>query len=199
MTDDQLSILVKLAKDKKYGRGLNHAYQVNKLALRIYDQLSAAGALESSKDDKMMLKAAALLHDIGLPGQPHNEAGFDILAKTLPVLLVCHPLPDAEFSTLLYCVLWHRESSFTKRGTVAITNPGYTSQMAAIIRVADALDRTLGQLVKDVRIRLDGRLLTVAVFSKHSVDTEIHRAKEKSDLLKEAYGLAEVVCEHKRQ
>jgi exopolyphosphatase/guanosine-5'-triphosphate,3'-diphosphate pyrophosphatase len=196
MTLEQLNILRKLARDKKFGRGAGHANHVNKLALRIYEGLVKTGLINGSEGDKMILEAAALLHDIGLPNEPHNEAAFDFLAGVMPELLVTNPLPDDELSTLLYCILWHRGSVFAKRGSVAIADPGYTRKMAAIIRVGDAFDRTLRELVEDVSIRLDGARLTFGVFSKHSVDTEIQRAKEKSDLMKQAYGLAGVGFEY---
>lgn len=196
MTLEQLNVLRKLARDKKFGRGSSHANQVKKLALRIYEGLVITGMLSDAKGNKMILEAAALLHDIGLPNEPHNEAGFDLLANVLPQLLSADLLPDDESSTLLYCTLWHRGSTFAKRGAVEIADPVYTRKMAAIIRVADALDRTLSQLVEDVSIRLDGTRLTCSVFSQRFVETEIERAKEKSDLMKQAYGLTGVSFEH---
>lgn len=198
MTTEQLNILRKLAKDKNFGRGSRHALQVNKLALRIYESLVIAGMMKGAEGDKTILEAAALLHDIGLPNEPHNEAAFDLLARSIPELLASDPLPDDELSTLLYCVLWHRGRAFAERGNVVITDPGYTRKMATIIRVADGLDRTLGQLVEDVSLHLDGARLTFSVLSKHSISTEIQRAKDKSDLLKEAYGLIGVSFEQEK-
>ena len=152
MIPEQLDILRKLAEDKKYGRGSGHALQVKKLALRIYDGLAIAGWLNGTEDDKMILEAAALLHDIGLPRAPHNEVAFDFLADKVPGLLATHPLPDDDLATLLYCVLWHRDEVFENRGNVGVPNPVYTKKMSAIIRVADALDRTLWQLVEDISL-----------------------------------------------
>lgn len=189
MTPEQLAVLRKLAKDRDFGRGQKHAYQVDKLAKLIYDGLTACGLLNAAEKDRTMLEAAALLHDIGLPREPHNEAAFDFLAGTLPCLLAGSPIEAEEMSTLLYCILWHRGSSFLKRGAIAIANPEYTEKMAAIMRVADALDRTLQQLVEDLDLCLGDRCLVFTVFSKHSIGIEINRAIEKSDLMKRAFNL----------
>lgn len=196
MTRKQFEILRKLAEDKKFGRGPNHANQVKKLSLRIYDGLVIAGMLSGSDGDRMIIEAAALLHDIGLPKEPHNEAAFDLLVRAIPELLIADPLSDDELSTLSYCVLWHRGSSFAKRGAVAIADPDNIRKMAAIIRVADALDRTLSQAVENVDMRLSGTRLTFVLFSKSSVEIEIKKAKEKSDLMKSAYNLTEATFEH---
>ncbi|MFH0960771.1 MAG: hypothetical protein V1897_18965 [Pseudomonadota bacterium] len=96
----------------------------------------------------------------------------------------------------LHCILWHRDSRFGKRGNVEILNPVYTGKMAAIIRVADALDRTLRQLVEDVVLSLSGQQLFFKAISKYSIDTEVKRAEEKSDLMNQAYTLTGVSFKH---
>jgi exopolyphosphatase/guanosine-5'-triphosphate,3'-diphosphate pyrophosphatase len=198
MIPTQLDILRALAKDKDFGRGPRHANQVGRLAIRIYHGLVASGMLNEAEgnENSMIVEAAALLHDVGLPREPHNEIAFDFLARAIPRVLPADPLPGDQVSTVLYCVLWHRGAAFTERGGVAIGDLGYTRKMAAIIRVADALDRTLRQVVEDVSLRADGERLVFGVSSTSSIITELARAREKSDLMKHAYEVAEVSFEH---
>ena len=143
MTPEQLSILQKLAKDHNFGRGPGHANQVNTLSAKIYHGLVLAGLLNKTEQDERVLGAAALLYDIGLPKEPHNEIAFDLLTDEIPRLTAANPLPGQELSAILYCVLWHRGATFLKRGTVAVPDLSYAKKMAAILRVADALDRTV--------------------------------------------------------
>ncbi|MCJ7743650.1 MAG: HD domain-containing protein [Dehalococcoidales bacterium] len=200
MNREQLEVLRKLASDKEYGRGPNHANQVKRLSLKIYDEFVRLGVLQKPGDDKQVLETAALLHDIGLfkepHKEPHNEVAFDFLSATLPRLMANNPLTMEESSTILYCVLWHRGARFAQRGAIHIADLSYTKKVAAILRVGDALDRTLQQLMEDVSLRVDGGGLIFTVLSKYSVETEINRAKEKADLMKEAYTLTGVGFEH---
>lgn len=192
MTLEQLAVLEQLAKENNFGRGPGHAKQVRKLSLKIYDELVRLGLLDGADRDKAILSAVALLHDIGLPKEPHNEAAFNMLNSEIPKLLATQPLPLEDLSALLYCVLWHRGSRFAGRGNIEIVNPGYTRKMAAITRVADALDRTLRQLVEDVSLGLSAERLSFTVTSEQPIEVELSRAKDKSDLLKEAFRLAAV-------
>lgn len=198
MTAEQYSILQKLAKDHNFGRGSGHANQVNTLSGKIYNGLVLLGLLNKTEQDERVLAAAALLHDIGLPKEPHNEIAFDFLADQIPGLTAANPLSAKELSAILYCVLWHRGATFIKRGTVDVPDFSYAKKMAAILRVADAFDRTLLQRVEDVRLRMEGERLIFTLFSKCPIMIEINRAKEKADLMKEAYALTKVSFEQSR-
>jgi len=71
-------------------------------------------------------------------------------------------------------------------------NPSYIEKLASIIRVADALDHGLCQIVDGVRLELSDNRLIFRVIADDDIGEELGRAKEKSDLLKEAFNLEEV-------
>lgn len=196
MKAEQLIILDQLAKKYRYGRSPEHAKQVKKLSLKILDELCRLRMLPTSTQDKFILEAAALLHDTGLATEtyrgPHNEAGFDMLAVEITKVLSANPLSSNELSTILYCVLWHRGDTFDRRGNVKIEDLAYVKKMAAILRIADALDRTLAQVVKDVSLSLTDNSLKFFISATQSADTEINRAVEKDDLIKEAFNLTDI-------
>ncbi len=192
MSPEQLKILEKLAAERNYGRGPNHAKQVRKLSLKIHGELIRLDILKKNAQDGQILNSAALLHDIGLPKEPHNEVAFDFLSREIPTRLTSAPLSHLELQTILYCILWHRGRTFAKRGNVDIMDIDHTKKMAAVLRVADALDRTLRQSIEDVTLRIRNQDLIITALSKYSIETEINRAKEKSDLMKETYALTEV-------
>ena len=199
MTSKQIDIVRKLARDKNYGRGPRHAIQVNKLSLKIYDELVRLSMVDQTNQQREALEAASLLHDVGLPKEPHNEVAFDFLSGEIPERMGAEALHPEELSMILYCILWHRGESFVKRGIVDILNPTRTKKMAAIIRVADALDRSLQQVVTHVSLRPKNRQLIFTISSGCSIKTEVDRAKKKADLMKEAYGLTEVHFEHAKR
>lgn len=199
MTSKQIDIVRKLARDRNYGRGPRHAIQVNKLSFKVYDELVRLSMVEQTNQERKVLEAVSLLHDVGLPKEPHNEAAFDFLSGEIPERMGAESLHPEELSMILYCILWHCGESFVKRGIVDIVNLTRTKKMAAIIRVADALDRSLQQLVTDVSLRSENRHLIFTISSHCSIETEVNRATEKADLMKEAYGLTEVNFEHAKR
>jgi len=195
MNVSQVALLQGLAVQRKYGRGQSHADQVKKLTLQIYHELVGLGMLTKSDRDEQILDVASLLHDVGLPREPHNEVGFDLVLRYLADDMVAAPVPPDEASALLYCILWHRGSAFVKRDEVDIVDPTLVRKIASIVRVADALDRTLRQVVLKVTGDLRDRSLRFRVWSKQDIGTELRRAKDKADLIKAAYNFVEVSFE----
>lgn len=194
MNSNQSKKLRQLAHSRGYGWGVEHAEQVMRLSLKTYSELCRLKLLISCGNDVAILESSALLHDVGRPGEPHNEAGFDFLADRVPKVLADDPLTPEELSTILYCVLWHTNHNhkFTKRNDIEIAEPPYTRRIASIVRVADALDRSLRRVVSDVSLDLKRRTLTFLVSSKGPASIEITRAEEKADLMRQAFELDEI-------
>ena len=196
MNENHLKILKKLAVSKNYGQGPDHALQVSKLSLKIYEELVRLQLLSDSAEDRCILEAAAVLHDIGHPQEPHNEAGFDFLSEEIPKLTADAPISNAALSTLLTSVLWHNERNYLKRGNIEIPDRNRSEKIAAIIRVADGFEIEGQPPIETVSLSLENKLLKIVVVSKHTVDLQITRAKAKSDLMKSAFDLQDIVFEH---
>jgi len=196
MNKNHLKILKKLAVSKNYGQGPDHALQVSKLSLKIYDELVRLKLLNDNPEDRVILEAAAVLHDVGHPQEPHHEVGFDFLAEEIPKLTADAPISDAALSTLLTSVLWHNERNYLKRGSVEILDRNRSEKVAAIIRVADGLDLPSQPPIETVNLRLENQRLRFIIVSKRPVDLQIAQAKEKSDLMKSAFVLQDIIFEH---
>lgn len=195
MNKNHLQILNNLAESKNYGQGPAHALQVSKLALRIYDELIRLKLMKADTEDRVILEAAAVLHDIGHPQQPHHEAGFDFLADEIPRLTSAEPISKEALSTLLVSVLWHNERNYLKRGTIEIPDRNHAEKIAAIIRVADGLDLINQPPIEEIALSYSDRKLWFAITSKHPVDLQIARAKSRSDLMKSAFALQDIIFE----
>jgi HD superfamily phosphodiesterase len=196
MNKNHLKILKNLAASKNYGQGPEHALQVSKLSLKIYDELVRLKLLIDNPEDRVILEAAAVLHDIGHPQEPHHEVGFDFLAEEIPKLTADAPISNAALSTLLTSVLWHNERNYLKRGSVEIIDRNHSEKIAAIIRVADGLDMISQPPVENVNLTLANQRLRFIVVSKHTVYLQMAQAQEKSDLMKSAFSLQDIVFEH---
>jgi exopolyphosphatase/pppGpp-phosphohydrolase len=193
MNKNHLKILKKLAESRNYGQGPVHALQVSKLSLKIYDELVRLKMLADNPEDRLILEAAAILHDIGHPKEPHHEAGFDFLSAEIPKLTAKEPISNAALSTLLVSVLWHNERTYLKRGSIEIPDRTHAEQIAAVIRVADGLDLISQPPIADVSLSVKNGHLQVEVISKHPVDSQIREATSKSDLMKSAFALQDII------
>jgi exopolyphosphatase/pppGpp-phosphohydrolase len=196
MKERHLKILKNLAESRNYGAGPAHALQVSKLSLRIYDELVRLNLLRDNPEDRTILEAAAVLHDIGHPQEPHHEVGFDFLADEIPRLTSADPISNGALSALLSSVLWHNERSYLKRGSIEILDRDRSEQIAAIIRIADGLDLITHPAVETVELSTEERRLRFVVISRRSVDLQIEQAKSKSDLMKSAFALQDIIFEH---
>jgi hypothetical protein len=201
MKERHLKILKNLAESRNYGTGPAHALQVSKLSLRIYDELVRLNLLRDNPEDRTILEAAAVLHDIGHPQEPHHEVGFDFLADEIPRLTFADPISNGALSALLSSVLWHNERSYLKRGSIEILDRNRSEKIAAIIRIADGLDLITHPAVETVELSTEERRLRFVVISRRSVDLQIENAKSKSDLMKSAFDLQDIVfeCSKKRK
>ena len=199
MNKNHLKILTNLAESRNYGQGAAHALQVSKLSLKIYDELVRLKLINENPEDRVILEAAAVLHDIGHPQEPHHEVGFDFLADEIPKLTSSEPISKAALSTLLSSVLWHNERNYLKRGSVEIIDRNHTEKIAAIIRVADGLDMISHPAIENIDLSLEGRRLRFDVHSKDSVDLQIAQALSKSDLMKSAFDLQDIVFRHSQK
>ena len=196
MNKNHLKLLKDLAKSKNYGQGPEHAFQVSKLSLKIYDELVRLKLMNDNPEDRVILEAAAVLHDVGHPQEPHHEVGFDFLAEEIPKLTVDAPISNAALSTLLTSVLWHNERNYLKRGSIEIIDRNRSEKIAAIISVADGLDMVSLPPIETISLVLENQRLRFIVVSKHPVSLHIAQAQEKSDLMKSAFALQDIIFEH---
>ena len=199
MKKSHLKILKNLAESRNYGQGPEHALQVSKLSLRIYEELVRLKLISDNPEDRVILEAAAVLHDIGHPQEPHHEVGFDFLADEIPKLTSSEPISKAALSTLLSSVLWHNERTYLKRGSIEIIDRNRAEKIAAIIRVADGLDMISQPAVENIALSIEDRRLRFDVLSQNSVDLQIAQAQSKSDLMKSAFALQDIIFKHSKQ
>lgn len=192
-----LEILKQFAKKKNYGRGEAHAVQVSRLSLKIYDELVRLKLITNEPEDRLILEAGAVLHDIGLPQEPHHETGFDVLANEIPKMTADDPMSNVALSTLLTTVLWHDERNSLKHQSIEILDKKRSEKIASIIRVADALGMADQPPVENASLSLKDGYLRFDVESRHAAGLQIEQAKLKSDLMKNIFNLKDIIFIHK--
>ena len=129
-----------------------HGLQVASLALSIFDQTAAVHGLQGT--DRRLLLAAAILHDIGgfISKKGHHKHSLYLLSRSeLPGLSPTDMLMVANIAR------YHRKN--IPRPThpdfmrLSESNRDRTTRLAALLRVADALDRAHLQHVHSVKAK----------------------------------------------
>lgn len=163
-----------------------HAYQVNKLALSIFDQLTKWYYFNPM--ERKMLEGAALLHDSGLLfGEKQHHK------KTLEYILNLDiPIPSTEKSIIANIARYHRKAC--PKNTHKYFKPlfpkqkEYVIKMSAILRVADGLDRGHANKIQEVILKKsDQKIGFELITSQKDIQEEISAFEKKKDLFEAVY------------
>jgi exopolyphosphatase/guanosine-5'-triphosphate,3'-diphosphate pyrophosphatase len=168
-----------------------HAVQVQRLALLIFD--AVADRLHLGPKDRSVLADAALLHDIGyhINFEAHHKHSYHLIVHA--DLLGMTP---AERVMIAHVARYHRGSvpKGTHRSFAALDRQlrRRIRKLAAILRVADGLDRGHASAVEDIAVDVSPDALTIrAVPASTSYDMrlELWGASRKSELLSKVVGV----------
>ena len=167
-----------------------HARQVQKLAVRLFDSIGEK--LGCHPEERQTLSDAALLHDIGyhINYDKHHKHSYHLISHA--ELLGMTP---AEQIVIANVARYHRGAeprrSHGNFGPLNAADRARVRRLAAILRVADGLDRGHTAAVADIRVRwLDRALRLIPVPAEGaSIRLELWGASKKSGLLSKIAGV----------
>ncbi|CAN5885792.1 Ppx/GppA phosphatase family protein [soil metagenome] len=177
-----------IALGRRYLFNEAHARQVTRLAISLFDQLG--GEMQLDDDDRLILLAAGILHDIGqyISYHRHHKHSF---------YLICNAsLPDlTPRATLLVALVarYHRraEPSPEHEGFSELDDDEQwrVTRLASLLRVADALDRQHRQHVVKVKARVADDRLRLTVTTRGDMDLEEWALEKKAQLITRVLGV----------
>jgi exopolyphosphatase/guanosine-5'-triphosphate,3'-diphosphate pyrophosphatase len=177
-----------VALGRRFRFDLAHGRQVALLALTIFDQLREVHGLGHA--DRSILMAAALLHDVGVfigYKRHHKHSLYIISQSELP------GFTPTEILMVANVARYHRKGEPAEHHDqfmeLSGSERGRVTRLAAILRLADALDREHRQAVHDVRLaRSDG---SVRLDLRGSGDLLLERwaVQRKAGLFEKTFGL----------
>jgi exopolyphosphatase/guanosine-5'-triphosphate,3'-diphosphate pyrophosphatase len=187
---DTMQTVRDLAHRYRYDRG--HAEQVTRLSLDLFDQLATPLGLDSST--RPLLEAAATLHDIGYYisyDRHHKHSHHLILHSGLP------GFTQRELAIIAAVGRYHTKA-LPKRSHAELigmepSDRALVRSLAAILRIADGLDRGRGARVLSVRAHDDGTTTRVNVEGVDDLHAELYGVEKKKDLYEETFGRRVVV------
>jgi exopolyphosphatase/guanosine-5'-triphosphate,3'-diphosphate pyrophosphatase len=138
--------------------------------------------------DREMLEFAALLHDVG---QHVSRKGHHRHAAYLVENGELRGFEPAEVAFLAALVRHHRRGdpkpSEPRFAALDATDRDRVRKLAAILRVADGLDRSRRGVVEDVRVDLGTDLVVLRVTARDDAELELWGARRRRELFEKVY------------
>jgi exopolyphosphatase / guanosine-5'-triphosphate,3'-diphosphate pyrophosphatase len=171
-----------------------HSEHVARLATSLFDQFRRESdmilRLGDEPGERTLLEAAAILHDIGVlveyEGHHKHSARMIQLAD-----FVC--LTPRQRSLVALIARYHRRTLPKQRHRefhdLPMRDQQLVMRLAAILRVADGLDRTHTHAVQTADVRFSRDAIRVLITSTTDASEELRAAKVKADLLEDVLGV----------
>jgi exopolyphosphatase/guanosine-5'-triphosphate,3'-diphosphate pyrophosphatase len=167
-----------------------HVAHVARLALGLFDTLAAAGLHEGDALERELLWASALLHDIGMTidyDDHHKHSRYLVLNAGLP------GFEQREVALVGQAVRFHRKGMPTLGPFDALAerrDEDRLARMAALLRVAEDLERSRDQLVRDARVSVADGHVRLDIISEDGSDAAVARwaAGREVELFERAFG-----------
>ena len=165
----------------------DHGDQVRRIVLSMFDQLSLPLGLPPEGRD--LLAAAALLHDVGyvISYRQHHKHSYHLIAHAH-----LDGFTPREREIVALVARYHRRSTPRRKheawAKLGRDDRKMVLRLSALLRVADALDRRHSRGVQEVRCRVHGRRVLLALVSARDLAVEMHGAAQKADLFRRAFG-----------
>lgn len=178
-----------LALGRRYFFDEAHGLHVAHLAGALFDQL--AQGLDLTPQDRRLLTAAAVLHDVGSYisfKRHHRHTWYVVSQSELP------GFTPREMQVVALVARYHRKGLPKLRhdgyGAIPREERARVDRLAGLLRVADALDREHRQSVRHVWARSGEGAVELALEGEGELLLERWALKRKADLFERAFGLA---------
>lgn len=187
-----------LALGEKYRVDKKHGRHVADLCVKLFRELQPVHQLD--KRHELLLEVAALLHEVGgfISSRSHHKHSMYLILNS-----DLFGLTRNDMSLIALVARYHR------RAMPSPTHPEYTSldrdsriavsKLAAILRVADAMDRNHMQQISDLTFAREAGQFVITVRNVEDLTMERMALKEKGAMFEEIYGIPVVLREDRAQ
>ncbi|NIA21325.1 MAG: HD domain-containing protein [Anaerolineaceae bacterium] len=173
---------------EKYRVDLKHARAVTDLAVRLFDQLQGEHGLLAR--DRLLLRVAAVMHEVGnfINSRAHHKHSYYLISNS-----EIFGLTRNELEIVSQVARYHRRAvpKPTHVEYMALPREGrmVVSKLAALLRVADALDQNHQQQVQDIICDRQDEEFTIHVATRADLTLERKSVEAKGDLFEDIYGM----------
>ncbi len=172
----------------QYHEDFTHLEHVAALALQMWDALAAAGTHAADPQERELLWAAAMLHDIGMAidyDDHHKHSRYLILNAGLP------GFSPRETGLIGQMARFHRKGDprlgqFEPLGREG--DPELLDRCAALLRVAEQLERSRDQSVRGVDVETDDGRVELRLETVQDASVARWSAQQQGELFARAFG-----------
>ncbi len=173
---------------EKYRCDPGHSAHVTELAVRLFDELRAEHGL--NRRHRLLLRVAAMLHEAGVyvSGRAHHKHSYYLVSNA-----EIFGLNAEEMEIVALVARYHRRAPPKPSHVEYIALPRekrmVVSKLAAVLRVADSLDRGHAQQVRDLHVERRSDELVIHVHGVTDLTLERRAMAQKADLFEDIYGM----------
>jgi len=185
-TSDRSAAEAALALGRRFGFDERHGLQVSALASRLFDDLAALHGLPLAA--RRVLEAAAVLHDIGVAvsfHRHHKHTFYMVANADMP------GFSDRERELVATVARYHRRSTPDRdRNDLAHlsgSEMGMLRKLAALLRVANALDASHQQPVRGVRATARDGVVALRLRTRGPADLELWDVQREARFFREVF------------
>ena len=167
---------------------LTHPEHVAALCLEMWDALAEAKVHKGDPGERDLLWAAAMLHDIGVAvdyDDHHKHSRYLVLNAGLA------GFTTRETGLIGQMVRYHRKGSPSLGEFEGIARSGdeaLVRRCAALLRVAEQLERARDQTVAGTRVRIEDGTVEVALHASDDVSLARWSAERQAEVFERAFG-----------
>lgn len=177
---------------QRYLYDKKHAQQVERLSLLLFDKIAAAYGM--GERERLLLRAACLLHDIGkyISLRSHSIYTYQLIMSTDII-----GLSDRDKQIVALAAYYHANRLFDETNKRAPQVPRelvpVVAKLAAIVRLGDALDRSYLQKIHSCSVTLKDKQLRVQAVSTGDLALEMWTFEDKAAFFEEVYGIKAIL------
>jgi len=151
----------------RYGSDEAHAAHVARLSLQMFDSLGRAGLHDLDDEDRELLWAACVLHDIGVAidyDDHHRHSRYLIVNSGLP------GYTPRELELIALITRWHRKGAPDASQLGPLERKGDTRRLkvlCGVIRLAEQLERSRDRSVASVALERNGKGVRLVASTDH--------------------------------
>ena len=166
---------------------MRHVEQVRRLSLELFDRL--AQPLGAQPEERTLLEAAAVLHDVGqlVSYRKRNRHSYELIMHAERLSLSARERP-----LVAMIARYHRQELPSRKhpeyAALAREDRALVRRLAALLRIADGLDRGYTSVVDKIRTRLTAKRLRIGLVPRNkrsNLALECWGAARRVDLLEE--------------
>ena len=179
---------------KRYSSSKSHIQGTMNLCLNIFDSMKKVHGM--GKRERLLIQIAALLHDCGkyISMGIVSECSYQIIMSTEII-----GLSSLERKMIAYAVRYNT-TAFVYYDEIQMLGAGIDresyikiAKMTAILRLANAMDRSHCQKVKGIKTVLKDRELQMVMDSSQDISLELGLLQDKVAFFEEVFGIRLVI------